>query len=55
LVVEWPENIQSALPREHLLVRLNWIAEEQRGMVFLAQGSRYETLVQEFRQRVVGG
>jgi tRNA threonylcarbamoyladenosine biosynthesis protein TsaE len=55
LVVEWPENIQSALPREHLLVRLRWIAEEQRGMVFLAQGSRYEELVQEFRQKVVGG
>ncbi len=55
LVVEWPENIQSALPPECLLVRLSWIAEEQRGMVFLAHGSRYETLVQEFRQRVMGG
>ncbi|MEW6178745.1 MAG: tRNA (adenosine(37)-N6)-threonylcarbamoyltransferase complex ATPase subunit type 1 TsaE [Chloroflexota bacterium] len=55
LVVEWPENIQAALPAEHLLVRLSWIAEEQRAMVFLAHGSRYEALVQDFRQRVVGG
>lgn len=55
LVVEWPERIESALPKEHLFVQLNWIEEEQRGLVFLARGERYEVLVQEFRKRVIGG
>ncbi len=55
LVVEWPERIDSALPSEHLLVKLRWISDEQRGMVFLPQGVRYQELVEDFRRRVLGG
>ncbi|MEN4011464.1 MAG: tRNA (adenosine(37)-N6)-threonylcarbamoyltransferase complex ATPase subunit type 1 TsaE [Chloroflexota bacterium] len=55
LVVEWPERIAEALPTEHLLVQLKWIEDEQRGMIFLAHGERYEALVQDFRRRVIGG
>ncbi len=55
LVVEWPERIQEALPKEYMLIKLRYIAEEQRGMVFLSVGERYENLVNEFRQRVLGG
>ena len=44
LVVEWAERIQPALPRERLWLKLRWIADEQRGMVFLPDGSRYERL-----------
>jgi len=53
LVVEWPERIAAALPDENLLVKLRWISDEQRGMVFIPSGERYEALVADFRQRVV--
>lgn len=55
LIVEWPERIRSALPKDCLWVELRWMAEEQRGMVFLPRGARYESLVTEFRRRVYGG
>lgn len=55
LVVEWPERIDGALPKEQLLVKLRWISEEQRGMVFLPCGERYQALVEDFRKRVLGG
>lgn len=55
LVVEWPERIDEALPAEQLLIKLRWISEEQRGMVFLPRGERYQTLVDDFRKRVLGG
>lgn len=55
LVVEWPERISAALPAECLKVELRWIADEQRGMVFLPHGERYDTLLAEFRRRVLGG
>ncbi len=55
LIIEWPERIQAALPTEQLLIQLSWIADEQRGLVFLAQGARYEALMEGFRRRVLGG
>jgi len=55
LVVEWPERIDAALPKEQLLVQMRWISDEQRGMVFLPNGERYQDLVAEFRKRVLGG
>lgn len=55
LVVEWPERIDGALPAEQLLIKLRWISEEQRGMVFLPRGERYQSLVDDFRKRVLGG
>jgi tRNA threonylcarbamoyladenosine biosynthesis protein TsaE len=55
LVVEWPERIDAALPKKQLLVQLRWINDEQRGMVFLPNGERYQDLVAEFRKRVLGG
>lgn len=55
LVVEWPERISGALPEECLKVELRWIADEQRGMVFLPHGERYDALLNDFRRRVMGG
>lgn len=55
LIIEWPERIQAALPTEQLLIQLSWIADEQRGLVFMAQGARYEALMDGFRRRVLGG
>ena len=54
LVVEWAERIEAALPTEYLWVKLRYMAEEQRGMLF-ASGRRYETLLADFRRQVLGG
>lgn len=55
LLVEWPEHIQSALPAEYLLIKLNWMADEQRGMVITARGNRYNEMLNQFKQQVLGG
>ena len=55
LLVEWPERIQSALPKEYLLVELAWVADEQRSMIFTPLGTRYVNLVREFKHLAFGG
>lgn len=55
LVVEWPERIQNALPGEFLLLKLKWMADEQRDLVITAHGSRYNELLARYRQSVLGG
>jgi tRNA threonylcarbamoyladenosine biosynthesis protein TsaE len=55
LIMEWPERIQPVLPKNRLWVDLRWLADEQRGMVFTAQGERYQDLLVTFRRKVYGG
>jgi len=55
LVVEWPERIAAALPATYLKINMRWIADEQRGLVLLPQGERYDSLIGDFRRRVLGG
>lgn len=55
LIVEWPERIDPALPRDRLWVSMRYIADEQRGMVFTPSGKRFSTLLGEFRRRTFGG
>ena len=55
LAVEWAERIHSALPAQRLWLKLRYIADEQRGMVFLPEGSRYEQIVAKFRHQSFGG
>ncbi|MHB0965969.1 MAG: tRNA (adenosine(37)-N6)-threonylcarbamoyltransferase complex ATPase subunit type 1 TsaE [Chloroflexi bacterium] len=55
LVVEWPERIAAALPEAYLKINMRWIADEQRGLVLLPQGERYDALIADFRRRVLGG
>jgi len=55
LVVEWAEKIEKVLPGEHLWIKLRWIQDEQRGMLFNSRGSRYDSLLDDFRRKVMGG
>ena len=55
LVVEWPERIQQALPKECLKINLRYVDDMQRGMVFSPYGERYTTLLSHFRKQVFGG
>jgi tRNA threonylcarbamoyladenosine biosynthesis protein TsaE len=52
LLVEWPERIEKALPDEHLLIEMHWIADEQRRMVFLPHGQRSVSLAEKLRQEI---
>ena len=55
LIVEWPEKILNALPKEHLWVDLSWNSTEHRDMAFSAKGKYYEKLLADFRKQVYGG
>ncbi|PKO14191.1 MAG: tRNA (adenosine(37)-N6)-threonylcarbamoyltransferase complex ATPase subunit type 1 TsaE [Chloroflexi bacterium HGW-Chloroflexi-10] len=55
LVIEWPEQIQKALPENYLWMELSWIDELQRRIVFMPKGERYIDLVGLFRQNAFGG
>jgi tRNA threonylcarbamoyladenosine biosynthesis protein TsaE len=51
LVVEWPDRALEELPREHLLVRLDWQGERGRRLTFQATGPRYGELVADLARR----
>jgi tRNA threonylcarbamoyladenosine biosynthesis protein TsaE len=55
LMVEWPEHIQPALPDDGLLIKMTWMADEQRGMVITAKGQRYNEMLRQFKLMVLGG
>lgn len=54
LLVEWAEQIREALPENALWINMKWISDEQRGLLFTAQGSRSQTLMDQFKSRVIG-
>jgi hypothetical protein len=49
------ERISSALPMENLHIDLGWVADEQRSLIFTPNGTRYKTLLEEFRRLTFGG
>ena len=54
MVVEWADRIQEALPIENLRASFVWIDENQRDMVFVAHGSRYEAMLAAIRKQIFG-
>jgi len=54
LVIEWAPRIGSSLPAETLNVLLKWLEEEQRQLVFEADGEHYQDMLSEFQQQVFG-
>ncbi|MFZ5912438.1 MAG: tRNA (adenosine(37)-N6)-threonylcarbamoyltransferase complex ATPase subunit type 1 TsaE, partial [Chloroflexota bacterium] len=55
LLVEWPERIESILPVEHLWLSLEYVAEEQRRLLFIARGDHYDSFLADLRQHLFGG
>jgi len=55
LLVEWPERIQQVLPNERMWISIEYIAEEHRQMLFKAKGERFDILLAELRQSLIGG
>jgi tRNA threonylcarbamoyladenosine biosynthesis protein TsaE len=54
LVVEWADRIQAALPEEYLRVKMYIIDDEQRDLLFTAQGQRYQDILGSLRKRIFG-
>jgi tRNA threonylcarbamoyladenosine biosynthesis protein TsaE len=51
-VIEWAERAEDALPVERLSVYLSYINEGSREIGFLAEGERYEKMLDEVRQNL---
>jgi tRNA threonylcarbamoyladenosine biosynthesis protein TsaE len=51
-VIEWAERAEDALPVERLSVYLSYINEGSREIGFLAEGERYEKMLEEVRQNL---
>jgi tRNA threonylcarbamoyladenosine biosynthesis protein TsaE len=54
LVIEWPERMESLVPRERLWLDFDYLDEEGRQMLFKATGKRYDVLLDELRQSIFG-
>jgi tRNA threonylcarbamoyladenosine biosynthesis protein TsaE len=59
-VIEWPEKIEPLLPAERLWIILDCTDDAakdaaERQLTFQATGTRYETLLKDFCQRVAAG
>ncbi|MBE2184892.1 MAG: tRNA (adenosine(37)-N6)-threonylcarbamoyltransferase complex ATPase subunit type 1 TsaE [Anaerolineae bacterium] len=49
IILEWPEQIESFLPGEHLWVTLRHLEGNRRNLLFEGRGRRYEQLLEQFR------
>jgi len=49
IVIEWPENIHSALPVDRLWITLVHVNDTQRQLTITATGARYQRLVDALR------
>lgn len=54
IVIEWAERIKAALPKQHLWIKFKFLAIENRTMLLVPQGSRYETIVDQLRRKIYG-
>ena len=53
-MIEWAERAEDELPAESLSVYLSHVSENGRELGFLAEGARYEGLMQELKTRIKG-
>jgi tRNA threonylcarbamoyladenosine biosynthesis protein TsaE len=44
-VIEWAEKGLSVLPAEHLLIKIEYLSDSDRGFEFIPRGKRYERLL----------
>ncbi|MEX2030900.1 MAG: tRNA (adenosine(37)-N6)-threonylcarbamoyltransferase complex ATPase subunit type 1 TsaE [Anaerolineales bacterium] len=55
VVVEWPERLAEAMPKDRLWIQLAWVEESRRHLRLEASGPRYERLLRDYRQAAFGG
>ncbi|MBI3930776.1 MAG: tRNA (adenosine(37)-N6)-threonylcarbamoyltransferase complex ATPase subunit type 1 TsaE [Chloroflexi bacterium] len=49
-VVEWAEKALSILPREHLLIKINYLSDTERSFQMESGGRRYRDIVSQLKQ-----
>jgi tRNA threonylcarbamoyladenosine biosynthesis protein TsaE len=52
-VIEWAERAEDELPMERLSVYLSYVDDHSREIGFLAEGERYEKMLDDFRKTLV--
>lgn len=55
LLIEWPERIDSLVPRERMWIRFEHVDQEEREMNFRTSGRRYDDLLEMIRRAAYGG
>lgn len=53
-VIEWADRIRPVLPDEQMWIALRHLDDSKRSIVMEATGSRYDQILQEFRQDAFG-
>lgn len=54
VILEWPEHIESVLPRHRLWIELRILESTRRNLIFDATGTHYQQLLSKFRQSTFG-
>jgi len=54
LLIEWPERMETLIPRDRLWLDFEFIDEEGRQMLFKSKGKRFDVLLDELRQSIFG-
>lgn len=54
VLLEWPEHIESILPKQRLWIELRILEQTRRNFIFEGIGPRYEALVNKFREATFG-
>lgn len=54
VILEWPERIEEALPRNRLWIELRVLEHTRRNFIMEATGERYQQLITRFREITYG-
>jgi tRNA threonylcarbamoyladenosine biosynthesis protein TsaE len=54
-VIEWAEKGISILPAEHLLIKIDYLNDNERSFEFIPQGKRYEKLLIQLKSLIKKG
>jgi tRNA threonylcarbamoyladenosine biosynthesis protein TsaE len=54
VILEWPENIVSLLPKQRLWIEIRVLEPTRRNFAMVGDGQRYEELIGNFREYVFG-
>jgi tRNA A37 threonylcarbamoyladenosine biosynthesis protein TsaE len=55
LVMEWAERMKTSLPKENLWIQMDWINPDQRHLILIPHGQRYESILKKLQQALFGG
>ncbi|MBZ0276191.1 MAG: tRNA (adenosine(37)-N6)-threonylcarbamoyltransferase complex ATPase subunit type 1 TsaE, partial [Anaerolineae bacterium] len=54
VIIEWPEQIEAVIPKNHLWVTLRVLEATRRNLILEGSGAHYEKLIEQFREATFG-